>query len=159
VFSIVWAVVQGSVTDTNGQPVSDVLLQPDGGVPASTTDANGNYKLGVPPSGTINVVPSKTNLMFVPNSRTYANVTTSISNQNYLAVSTVASALTIQVQTNAYILSWYGIRGVTYQLLYSTNLVDWRPFTVSLPGTNGPLQLVVPIGTASMAFFRVRASY
>jgi hypothetical protein len=159
VFSIVWAVVQGSVTDTNGQPVSGVLLQPAGGTPATTTDTNGNYKLGVPPLGTINVVPSKTNLVFVPSSRTYANVTTCISNQNYLALSPVAFALTIQVQTNAYIFSWYGIQDLNYQLLYSTDLVDWRPFTGSLPGTNGPLQLVVPFGTASKAFFRVRASY
>jgi hypothetical protein len=158
-FSIVWAVVQGSVTDTNGQPVSGVLLQPDGGVPATTTDTNANYVLGVPPSGTINVVPSKTNLMFVPSSRSYANVTTSISNQNYLAVSTVAPALTTQVQTNMVILNWYGIRGVTYQPLYSTNLVDWLPYDVSLPGTNGPLQLLVPMGTDPSMFFRVGASY
>lgn len=68
-FSIVWAVVQGSVTDSNGLPVSGVLLQPDGGVPSTISDANGNYVLGVPPSATINIVPSKTNLMFVPSSR------------------------------------------------------------------------------------------
>jgi hypothetical protein len=158
-FSIVWAVVQGSITDSNGLPVSGVLLQPDGGVPATTTDTNGNYVLGVPPSATINVVPSKTNLMFVPSSRSYANVTTSISNENYLAASTVAPALTTQVQTNTYILSWYGIRGVTYQPLYSTNLVDWVPYDVPLPGTDGPMQLVVPMGADPNMFFRVGASY
>ena len=158
-FSIVWAVVQGSVTDTNGLPVSGVLLQPDGGVPATITDTNGNYVLGVPPSVTINVVPSKTSLMFVPSSRTYANVRISISNENYLAVSTVAPALATQVQTNTYILNWYGISGVTYQTLYSTNLVDWLPYDAPLPGTNGPLQLLVPMGTDPSLFFRVGASY
>jgi hypothetical protein len=158
-FSIVWAVVQGSITDSNGLPVSGVLLQPDGGVPATITDANGNYVLGGPPSGTINVVPSKTDLMFVPSSRTYVNVTTSISNQNYLAVSTVAPALTTQVQTDMNILSWYGIRGVTYQTLYSTNLVDWLPYDVPLSGTNGPLQVLVPMGTDPSMFFRVGARY
>ena len=158
-FSVVWAVVQGTVTDTNGLPVPGVLLQPDGGVPATITDTNGNYVLGVPPSVTINVVPSKTNLVFVPSSRTYANVSTPLSNENYLAVSTVAPALATQVQTNTYIVSWYGISGVTYQTLYSTNLVDWLPYGVSLPGTNGPLQLLVPLGTEPSMFFRVGASY
>ena len=70
-FSIVWAVVQGAVTDTNGLPVPGVLLQPDGGVPATTTDTNGNYVLGVPPAGTVRSCPRKTGLMFVPSSRTY----------------------------------------------------------------------------------------
>jgi len=158
-FSIVWAVVQGSVTDPNGLPVSGVLLQPDGGVPATITDTNGNYVLGVPPSVTINVVPSKSNLMFVPSSRTYANVSASLSNENYLAVSTVAPALATQVQTNTYIVSWYGISGVTYQTLYSTNLVYWLPYGVSLPGTNGPLQVLVPLGTDPSMFFRVGAGY
>ena len=158
-FSIVWAVVQGSVTDTNGQPVSGVLLQPDGSVPATTTDTNGNYVLELSPSGIINVVPSKTSLMFVPSSRTYDNVTRSIAHQNYVAFSTVAPALTTQVQTNMSILSWYGIPGVTYQPLYSTNLVDWVPYDVPLPGTNGPLQLVVPMGTDPNMFFRVGATY
>jgi hypothetical protein len=88
-----------------------------------------------------------------------SNVTTRISDQNYLAVSTVAPALTTQVQTNMNILNWYGIRGVTYQPLYSTNLVDWLPYGVPVPGTNGPLQLLVPIGTNPNMFFRVGASY
>ena len=71
-FSIVWAMVQGAVTDTNGLPVPGVLLQPDGGAAATTTDTNGNYVLSLPPDGTINVVPSKTGLMFVPSSRSYS---------------------------------------------------------------------------------------
>jgi hypothetical protein len=159
VFSIVWAVVRGSITDPNGVPVPGVLLQPGGGVPATTTDTNGNYVLGVPLTGTIRVVPSKTGLMFVPHSLSYANVTKSISNQNYLAVSTVAPALTIQVQTNGIILSWYGIPGVTYQTLYSTDLVTWWWYGASIAGTNGPLQLLVPIGTEPSVFFRMGLFY
>jgi hypothetical protein len=158
-FSIVWAVVQGSITNANGLPVPGVLLQPDGGVPATTTDANGNYVLGMPPTGTINVVPSKTGLMFVPYSRSYANLTRSISNQDYLMVSLSATALTTQVQSNRIILNWYGIPGVTYQTLYSTNLVDWLPYDVPLSGTNGPLQVLVPMGTDPSMFFRVGARY
>ena len=53
----------------------------------------------------------------------------------------------------------YGIRGVTYQPLYSTNLVDWLPDDGPAPGTNGPMQLLVPMDTDPIMFFRVGASY
>jgi hypothetical protein len=158
-FTIAWAVVQGTVTDTNNLPVPGVLLQPDGGVPATTTDTNGNYVLAVPPAGTIQVVPSKAGLVFVPSSRTCADITTPLLNENYLAVSTAAPALTTEVQSNNLVLSWYGIPGVTYQPLYSTNLVDWLPYNGTLPGANGPLQLAVPMDADPLMFFRVGASY
>jgi hypothetical protein len=73
-FAIVWSVVQGTVTDTNGLPVSDVVLQPDNGIPPTKTDINGIYSLSLPPGGTFLVTPSATSLMFVPGTRTYANV-------------------------------------------------------------------------------------
>jgi hypothetical protein len=158
-FSITWMTVQGTIADTNGLPVPGVLLQPDGGAPATTTDINGNYALGVPPAGTVHVTPSKFGLMFVPGSRAYTNVSTAITNENYLAVSTVLPALATVVQSNSLILNWYGISGVTYQPLYSTNLVNWLPYDGILPGANGPLQLECPMGTNPIMFFRVRASY
>jgi hypothetical protein len=158
-FTIAWAAVRGSITDTNGLPVADVVLQPDGGVPATATDTNGNYVLGLPPAGTITVAASKAGFMFVPSSRIYSGVTSVISNENYLAVSTVAPTLTIQVQTNSYVLNWYGIPGVAYQALCSTNLMDWLPYQGVLPGTNGPLQVVVPVDTNATLFFRVDAAY
>src|SRR5208282_4473833 len=48
-FTILLPVIQGAITDTNGQPVSGVLIQPDGGLSATTTDTNGNYALGILP--------------------------------------------------------------------------------------------------------------
>jgi hypothetical protein len=157
-FAIVWSLVQGTVTDTNGLPVPGIVLQPDGGVPSTTTDTNGIYLLSLPPGGTFLVTPSATNLMFVPGTRTYANVTGTLSNENYLAVSMVAPALTARVETNTYVLSWYGVSGVTYQPLYSTNLVDWLPCDGVLTGTNGPLQFLIPADTAPIMFFRVGAN-
>jgi hypothetical protein len=68
-------------------------------------------------------------------------------------------SLTTQVQGNNFMLSWYGIPGVTYQPLYSTNLVDWLPYDNVLQGTNGPLQLLVPIDTDPIKYFRMGASY
>jgi hypothetical protein len=158
-FSIVWSLVQGTVTDTNGLPAAGVVLQPDGGIASTTTDTNGNYRLSLPPDVTIVVTPAATNLVFVPSSRSYVNVTGTVSNENYVAMSTVTPAVAMQVQTNSCVLSWNGITGVAYQPLYSTNLVDWLPYGDGLPGTNGPMQFVMPIDTAPQLYFRVGASY
>jgi hypothetical protein len=158
-FTIVWSTVQGAVTDTNGLPVAGVVLQPDGGLASTTTDTNGLYLLSVPPAQAIQVTPSAPGLVFVPGSRTYYyGVTGTVSNENYVAMSTIAPALTTQVQTNSLILGWYGISGVTYQPLCSTNLVDWVPYHGALTGTNGAMQLLLPMDTAPIMFFRVGAS-
>jgi len=158
-FTAVWATIQGTITDTNGQPVPGVVVQSDGGGAAATTDTNGSYVLGVPPSGLVTVTPSRSGLMFVPAFRTYTEVTADITNQNYLAVRTTAPTTTTAVQTNSMVLSWYGIPGITYQPFYSTNLLEWLPYDGVITGTNGPLQLVVPMDTSSIMFFRMSASY
>ncbi len=157
-FSIVWTSVQGAVTDTNGLPVAGVVLQPDNGAPSTTTDTNGLYLLSLPPTVTVQVTPSAAGLVLVPSSRTYFNVTSAITNENYLAVSTVVPGLTSWVETNTYSLNWYGIPGVNYQPLYSTNLVEWWPYGGFLPGTNGPLQLRMPMDTDPTCFFRRKPS-
>ena len=95
----------------------------------------------------------------MPSSRTYWDVTTAITNENYLAVTSVMPTLASQVETNTYSLSWYGIPGVNYQPLYSTDLVEWWPYDGPLTGTNGPLQLRVPMDTDPTCFFRLEAIY
>jgi len=67
--------------------------QPDGGLSTTTTDTNGNYVLGILPGWSGTVVPSGGGFVFVPGSQVYTNVTTSISNQNYMAVITIAPAV------------------------------------------------------------------
>ena len=57
-FTISLPVIQGTITGTNGQPVSGVLIQPDGGLSTTTTDTNGNYALGILPGWSGTVVPS-----------------------------------------------------------------------------------------------------
>jgi hypothetical protein len=64
----------------------------------------------------------------------------------------------LQFETNNFILNWYGISGVAYQPFYSTNLVDWLPYDGALSGTNGEMQLIIPVGSDPMEFFRVGAS-
>jgi hypothetical protein len=153
-FTISLPVVAGTVTDLNGQPIPGVVLQPDGGMSFATTDGSGRYALGFVPGYSFNVTPSKTNLVFVPGFRSYSNVSESISNENYLAVSTIAAALTAEIASTNLVLSWRGIPGVTYQLYSSTNLVDWLPCNDPFVGTNGVVSIPVPIGTEPMLYFR-----
>ncbi len=157
-FTVVLPVIQGTVTDTNGLPVAGALLQPSGGLPAATTDTNGNYVLSVLFGNDVTVAPSLDSLGFVPGSRSYTNVTASISNQTYLVVPTIVPTLATRLQTTNIALSWFGIPGVAYQCLASTNLADWFPYGDPLLGTNGPVVILPPIHSAPSMFFRVRAS-
>ncbi|MGP8052655.1 MAG: beta strand repeat-containing protein [Limisphaerales bacterium] len=157
-FTISLPVIQGTVTDTNGQPVSGVLIQPDGGLSATTTDTHGDYALGIVSGWSGTVVPSAGNLVFAPGSRGYTNVTASVSNQNYVAAITIAPTVSAGLQATNLMMNWFGISGVTYQLYSSTNLVDWLPYGNAFPGTNGPVLLPIPINGEPMSFFRVQAS-
>jgi hypothetical protein len=156
-FTISLPVIQGMITGTNGQSVPGVLIQPDGGLSTTTTDTNGNYALGILPGWSGTVVPSGGGFVFVPGSQVYTNVTMSISNQNYVAVITIAPAVSTGLQADNLIMNWFGISGVTYQLYSSTNLVDWLPYSNAFPGTNGPVVLLVPTGGDPARFFRVQA--
>jgi hypothetical protein len=156
-FSVSLPVVQGFVTDTNGNPVPGVVMQFSFGFSSSTTSSNGEYALGFPP-GAYYVTPTKPGLMFAPARRLYDNISGSISNENYIAVTTITPVLTAQYQTTNVVINWIGIPGVTYQLFYSTNLANWLPYADPYPGTNGPMQIVFPITGDPMEFFRMGAS-
>ena len=134
-------------------------MQSDRGGEPALTDANGNYVLAVPPGGVVNVFASRSGLMFVPASRSYTDVTVPITSENYLAVGTTLPTLTTEIQTTNMVMSWYGLPGVSYQVHYSTDLAVWLPYDNPLLGANGPLQLVVPVGTDPLRFFRVQALY
>jgi len=157
-FTVSLPAISGAVTDTNGAPVAGVLLQASGGLTGVTTDTNGQYALGVPPGWSGTVTPTLGSFMFAPGSITYTNVTAPLTNQNYLMVTTLAPGLTPGVSGTNFLVNWAGLPGVTYQLLWSTNLVDWQPLGSPLPGTNGPMQLVVPIGSNPAGFFRLTAT-
>jgi hypothetical protein len=156
-FSISLPVIEGFVTDTNGQPVPGVLLQPNNAASPATTGSNGEYTIGVPPGAGLTITPIKPGYMFAPGSRTYAPNTGSISNENYLAVTTIAPGLIAKYQTTNVLLNWIGIPGVTYQLYYSTNLANWLPYSDPYPGINGPMQIAFPIAGDPMNFFRLSA--
>jgi hypothetical protein len=158
-FTIVPLTFSGTVSDTNGAPVAGVTVQPDGGLIGALTDTNGNYSLNVPPGWSGTVTPAFGRFMFVPGALAYTNTTSSLAGQNYLMVTTVAPNLASSLSGTNLSLAWAGIPGVTYQTMWSTNLVDWQPLGDPLAGTNGPMQITLPLGADPSAFFRVSATH
>lgn len=155
-FTITLPTISGTVKDTNGAPVAGVLVQPDGGLIGAVTDTNGFYSIGVPPGWEGIFTPSFGTNMFVPGSAAYANVTASITNQNFLMVPTVAPTLTSSFTSTNLTLAWQGIPGVTYSVVYSADLVNWTAYGGSglfLLGTNGPMQVTLPIDSSPELFF------
>jgi len=157
-FTITIPTISGTVTGTNGAPVAGVLLQPNGGLIGSMTDSSGNYAIGVPTGWNGSVTPSSGSFMFAPGSLSYTNLPTSATNQNYLMVTTIAPDLAAGLSETNLSINWTGIPGVTYQTWWSTNLVDWSPLGSALAGTNGPMQILLPLDTDPAAFFRLGAT-
>lgn len=158
-FTVVLPTISGTVTDTNGQPVPDVILQPSGGWLPATTDGNGRYSLAVPPGWTGNVTPMLAGRGFVPGARAYTNLTDSLNDQNYLVVDSIAPQLACGGTGTNLWLRWNGIPDVTYQVWTSTNLTDWLPWGEPKPGTNGLMEAVLPVVPDElMRYFRLRAA-
>jgi len=137
-------------------------MQTGGSFSSSTTSSNGEYAVGFPP-GAYFLTPSKPGLMFVPARRYYDNISGSISNQNYVAVTTSAPNLAVELQGTNFVMHWAGISGVTYQLYFSTNLIDWQVSSAPIPGTNGPMQFPINIFSDDpmyfpIGFYRLRAT-
>ena len=160
-FTISLPVIQGAVTDTNSQPVAGVLLEASDGLSSTTTDTNGNYALGFVPGSSFTVTPSLGALVFLPGAMSYTNVSASISNQNYLAVSTLAPVLTAGGNATNLVLNWQGLPGVNYQVYCSTDLVNWQLVVgAAVTGSNGPAQIIiVPTNGGPAQFFSVQSSY
>jgi hypothetical protein len=158
-FTISLPVIQGTITDMNGRPVPGVTLQQSAAYSVATTDTNGNYAVGFVPGSTFTVTPVLTNLFFGPASRTYTNPVTSVTNENYVVVSTIAPSLTGGLQNGNMVVSWYGVSGVTDQIYDSTNLVNWLPYGTAIAGTNGVLQIPIPVGTDPAMYFQVQANH
>ena len=150
--------VSGSVTDTNGVAISGVNLQPSG-LAAVTTDINGAYSVPAPLFWTGTVAPTTAGY-YLPSLRAYSSLTSNAPNQNYLA--TVPTAFNINSSsfdgTNLNF-SWYGINGVTYQPLYSSNLLNWLPYGPLFIGSNAPASVALPVSSAPQLFFRLGVSY
>jgi hypothetical protein len=156
-FSIQLPAISGMITNTNGLAVAGVSVQPSGGLQAAISDGTGAYAFGVPAGWSGTVTPSFSGSMFVPGARSYSNVQSDSTRQDFLLVSTIGASLTGGSAGTNFGLGWYGIANVVYQPAWSTNLIDWYPLASPITGTNGLLQLLVPVATDPVKFFRVSA--
>jgi hypothetical protein len=83
VASTIQFAISGIVTDKPGIPVSNVLL---GGLPGNpTTNESGFYSEQVPQNWSGTVTPTRTGLEFQPSSRSYSNVVSDKTTENYTA--------------------------------------------------------------------------
>jgi hypothetical protein len=82
----------------------------------------------------------------------------SISNQIYLVLPSFVPDLVVGVQGTSVVLNWTGIAGINYEAQYSTDLQSWLPYNGVLVGTNGPMQLLIPIDATPAKYFRLKAS-
>ena len=123
------------------------------------TDTNGAYSLEVLPSWTGTVTPSKDGWMFVPRSRGYENLGTNASNQDFVMIASRALAVSQQRVGDNLNLQLFGINGVTYQVLSSTNLIDWQPCQPACLGSNRLMTLTLPIGAEPVRFLRLDSFY
>lgn len=156
-FSLALPTVSGSVHDTNGLPVAGVLVQPSGGYAPVETDANGRYSVSVSTGWTGSLTPALSGRMFVPGSLSFSSVTDTITNQNFLMVTTIAPSFDYSVAGTNLRISWNGFEGVTYQVWWSSDLVNWAPHGTPIAGSNGLMQMSIPMDTSPQMFFRIGA--
>ncbi|HQP70423.1 MAG TPA: hypothetical protein PLK90_08505 [Clostridiales bacterium] len=91
-------VISGRITNSSGATISGVTLSGTNGIVSTTTDSNGDYSLSVPTDIWTGVItPSKSSYTFSPSQRSYSNVSTSQTSQNYTGVDSCQSVPLIPV--------------------------------------------------------------
>jgi hypothetical protein len=156
-FSVSLPVIQGTITDASGNPIPGVTLQPSITMSSTSTDTNGNYALGFQPGTSFTVTPSLGALLFAPPSMSYSGLTASVSNQNYTGVPTLATTVAAGISSVNAVIGWMGLSGVNYQVYCSPDLLNWQPWGGIIGGTNGPIQMLIPLSTNSQQFFKVQS--
>ncbi len=77
--------ITGHIKNLDGTPISGVTVTASGGCISSTSDSSGYYAVYVPIGWSGTLTPTKNLCSLNPESRTYTNVTTDQSNQDYTA--------------------------------------------------------------------------
>ncbi len=159
-FAIIPLVVAGRVVDANGLGVPFLTLQVSSNGFPILTDAQGYYSIDVYPGWSGTITPERGGRIFIPPSRTYVNVNGDLTNENFLMTVTSSLTLTSQQSGTNLNISWYGLKGATYQVLVSTNFVDWAPYGGVITGSNNAIICPIPVDpNAPPNFFRFRAGY
>ena len=86
--------ISGYIKTSSGSGIQDVIVTFENRG-STTTRADGYYSRGIPNGWSGTVTPQKSNYTFKPASRSYSNVTSNISNQNYTGSATVQPKVTI----------------------------------------------------------------
>jgi hypothetical protein len=158
-FLIMPPVISGRVIDTNNLPISHVTLTAGGDFLPTLTDTNGAYALQVTPGWTGTVSPSRSGWLFVPRFRSYEKLGDSVTNQDFVMVASPDLQLTQRRTGGNVNLQWFGIIGVTYQALASTNLIDWCPCQPVCQGSNQLMGVTLPLGGEPVQFLKLQAIY
>jgi len=103
------------------------------------------------------ITPSRGIWRFIPALRSYSNVTNALTSQNFTMTTASSLAISSQVSGQNIVFGFYGIQGVTYQTLYSTDMVNWFPFGSPIAGSNAVITLSAPLSGAPAEFFKFTA--
>jgi hypothetical protein len=155
-FTIVWPQIHGRVTDTNNQPVAGVLVEASNGLTSALTDTNGEYAVKAPLGVSVRLVPSKSGLFFVPGAFDLGNVQGELWEYNFQAHNSGLLGMDCIREPAGLAVGWYAVAGATYQVLWSSNLVDWVPYDLPVIGTNGPVRLLLPFQQTPVGFYRLQ---
>jgi hypothetical protein len=127
------------------------------------TDANGNYSIPVPPGWTGGITPSFGQLLFVPGTLSLANVTNSLTNQNFIAYQTLSPMVASSFDGTNVTLSWQSISNVSYSVQVSSDLVNWSAYSGAgyvFAGSNGLIQFIDPVNFSSpQLFYRLNVTH
>ena len=150
--------ISGTVTDTKGVGVSGVSLAATG-LGGATSDTNGLYSIPVPLFWSGTLVPSGTGTI-IPSSLSYSTVSENMSYQNFVVAWPSDFLLSCSPcdGTNMNI-GWFGISGATYQVLCSTDMVNWLPYGDPISGGDAPAAISTPVTNAPQMFFQLNVTY
>lgn len=122
--------IYGKCYENSGNPISDVELQ---GFPINvSTDINGDYSIFIDSGWTGTVTPAKNNIVFIPESRDYENLTCTLDMQNYMEFKAI--------NLNLKILLAGAINGNSDTMITVLNYKNYLPLTPpdTLSGFNEP---------------------
>lgn len=79
----VWPRISGTIRNSGGQPLSNIVVVSSGRATSSMTDVNGRYQISVPMDWSGTVTPSPLGHTFDPPNRTYTTVRADVDSQDY----------------------------------------------------------------------------
>jgi hypothetical protein len=150
-------ILAGTVRQTNGTPVADVILQA-GTFATARTGSNGTYTLLVPVGWSGTVTPTRTGCTLAPATRSYTNVSANQVGQDYALTIAFAPTLTAVPQGAQLRVEWPSIVGILYQLQTSPDLVTWGKAGPPLAGNGAVLSWLFDTTGSPLEFYRVLAT-